>query len=319
MREDQQFLEKYKKDMRFEQVLQSINENLFIAETGLYKQLPEEKATIHIIGCPRSGTTLLNQLISSCMDVGYINNLIAVFWKAPVHGIILSKKLIGINYSSDYASDFGKTKSVSEPHEFTYFWSHHLKYNKIAQLPPEHDKNINWDHLRLVLTNMCDAFETSVVFKSLYLGWHMQPVLKVLPKTLFLLVERNILDNAWSLLQIRKKYFGTYSEWASIKPLQYEELKNLDPYQQVLGQVYYLNESYKKQIPKVPEENYLSISYNDLCINPQGILNKIIQKLDGLGVKQNVIQKPPECFINERKITNEDLAHLNNANEKFFG
>lgn len=318
MREDQQFLEQYKKNMEFEKILNSINENLFASETALYKELPEDKATIHIIGSPRSGTTLLNQIISSCMDVGYINNLIAAFWKTPVHGIVLSKKLIGINYNSDYSSDFGKTNSVFEPHEFTYFWSYLLKYNKIAQLPDKHDMNIDWQYLKLVLINMCNAFETSIVFKSLYLGWHMQSALKVLSKTLFLFVERDILDNAWSLLQIRKKYFGTYTEWASIKPLQYEDLINLDPYQQVIAQVHLLNKSYKKQLELIPSANFLTIKYEELCLHPQEVLNNIIQKLKGLNVQQKIIQKPPQYFRNERKIYKEELVHLNYAREEFF-
>ena len=315
MREDQQFLEQYKKSAEFEKVLQSINENLFIAETGLYKELPEEKSTIHIIGCPRSGTTLLNQLIGSCIDVGYINNLIAVFWKTPVHGIILSKKLIGIGYSSDYASDFGKTTSIAEPHEFTYFWNYVLNYNKIGQLPAEHDNNIDWNNLRLILTNMCNAFGTSIVFKSLFLGWHMQSALKVLHKTLFLFVERNILDNAWSLLQIRKKYFGTYDEWASIKPLQYEDLKKLNPYEQVIGQVYYLNQSYKQQLQNISTNNFISISYDELCSQPAKVLDNIVGKLEELGVKQNIIKMPPAFFKNERKINKEELMHLTKAYE----
>ena len=317
MREDQNFLEKFKKNAEFESVLQVLNDKLFQAEIDGYKSLTEERATIHIVGCPRSGTTLLNQLVSSCMDVGYINNLIAVFWKAPVHGILLSKKLLGLNYESDFSSDFGKTNSIMEPHEFTYFWSHFLKYNRIAQLPPAHDETIDWARLRLVLTNMCEAFQSSIVFKSFYLGWHMESFLKVMHKTLFLFVERNILDNAWSLLQIRKKYFGTYEEWASIKPIQFDDLKRLDPYEQVIGQVYYLNQSYKQQLQRISPDHFLIVPYEELCKRPNEFLHEIINKLDGLSVKQTLVKTAPTFFAHERKRDQKEWIRLNDAYEKF--
>ena len=318
MREEQQFLEQFKKDMGFEKILQSENENLFAAENALYQDLPEERATIHIIGSPRSGTTLLNQLISSCLDVGYINNFIAAFWKTPLHGIILSKKLIGLNYDSDYTSDFGKTNAITEPHEYTYFWCYFLKYNKIGQTPPEHDNEIDWQQLKLVLLNMCHAFKTSIVFKSLFLGWHMASVLKVLHKTLFILVERDITDNAYSLLQIRKKYFGTYNTWASIKPMQYEALSELNPFEQVIGQVYYLNESYKQQLNNISPDNFLHITYKEICASPATVLNSIIKKLEVLQVKQSIIKQPPAYFNSKSCISREDRMALQKAAHTFF-
>ena len=316
MREDQNFLEKFKKNPEFENVLHVLNESLFQAENDGYKNLPEEHATLHIVGSPRSGTTLLNQLVSSSTDVGYINNLIAAFWKTPVHGVLLSKKLLGLDYDSNFSSDFGKTNSISEPHEFTYFWSYFLKYHQIAQLTPEHDATIDWAHLRLVLVNMCRAFGTSIVFKSLYLGWHMESFLKVMHKTLFLFVERNILDNAWSLLQIRRKYFGTSQEWASIKPLQFDELKQLDPYEQVIGQVYYLNQSYKEQLQRISPDHYLTVSYEELCKYPNEFMNRIIKKLEVFSVKQTLVRKPPEFFSHERRIEKKEWIRLNEAYEK---
>ena len=302
MRKDQAFVDKYKKDASFENVLQSLNKNLQISEKTLYQDFPENYSSIHIVGSPRSGTTLLNQLISSCLDVGYINNFIATFYQAPVHGITLSKKLLGINYPSSFYSDFGKTQSIYEPHEFGYFWSDLLKYPEVAQMPPEHNQAINWAQIRLTLLNMCQAFGSSVAFKSLYLGWHMESVVQHLPKTLFIYIERDVIENALSLLRIRQKYFGTIDEWASIKPLGYESLLKKSPHEQVLEQVQQLNSSYSQQLALLQEKNKLSINYQDLCENPEQLLSNIIAKLDLLGVKQSIYQSPPGAF--SEQVTN---------------
>jgi Sulfotransferase family len=166
---------------------------------------------------------------------------------------------------------------------------------------------------------MCNIFGTSIVFKSLNLGWHMQSMVNVLPKTLFLFVKRDVIDTASSLLQARRKFFGSHEHWVSYKPLQYEELIRLNPYQQVIGQVYYLNKSYEQQIQQIAPQNYLEMTYPELCSNPMNILEKVQQKLNGLGVSQNIIQAPLEFFKNERKINAEDYKQLTMAYDEFFG
>ena len=104
MRKDQKLAEEYKKNQRFEDVLTSMNEQLSVSQDEILLDLQEKFATIHILGAPRSGTTLVSQLIPSELPIGYINNLIAAFWKAPIYGVELSKKLISEETFRDRAS-----------------------------------------------------------------------------------------------------------------------------------------------------------------------------------------------------------------------
>ena len=90
----------------------SLNENLQQAQKQLYNTITEDQTSIHIIGAPRSGTTLLSQLLLSFTQVGYINNLIAAFWNAPLYGIYLSKKLLPKAYISSFTSDYGATNNI---------------------------------------------------------------------------------------------------------------------------------------------------------------------------------------------------------------
>jgi ABC-type oligopeptide transport system ATPase subunit len=45
-----------------------------------------------IVGLPRSGTTLLSQLLAYSLDAGYTTNFAARFWLAPVHGLRLGRR-----------------------------------------------------------------------------------------------------------------------------------------------------------------------------------------------------------------------------------
>ena len=82
---------------------------------------------VFIIGLHRSGTTLLNQILAHTSNYGYINNIIARFWRAPVFGIQLSKQLIGEEREINFNSNYGKTNHISGPHEFSFFWHHWFK------------------------------------------------------------------------------------------------------------------------------------------------------------------------------------------------
>ena len=295
MRTEQQVTDAFSKNQEFENYLSLLNNSLFPAEQHLYKNYPEKYPTIHVIGAPRSGTTLVTQILSSFLSIGYINNLIAAFWKAPLVGIQLSKKLLGTDYISDFSSLFGRTKNIYEPHEFGYFWNAHLAYNDFQQKGSDHEKNIDWEKLRLILINITYAFEKPVLFKSFLAGFHAAHLYEVLPKTCFIYIRRNFINNALSIYNLRKKMLGDVNLWASIKPKQYNELKNENIYNQITGQVLYLEQEYLEQLKNVPADNKIIVNYEEVCKNPKEFLQSvknIIEKQDGpCEIKENIISE----------------------------
>ena len=67
--------EKYRKDSGDEDFLINLNDSLYRKERDSYQNLEIEYPLLFIFGLPRSGTTLISQVIAHCFDVGYINNL----------------------------------------------------------------------------------------------------------------------------------------------------------------------------------------------------------------------------------------------------
>ena len=61
----------------------------------------------------------------------------------------------------------------------------------------------------------------------------------MLGKIVLLHLDRHPFYNVQSLLLAREKYFGNRDGWYSIKPPEYEQLANLTPIEQVVGQVYH--------------------------------------------------------------------------------
>jgi hypothetical protein len=267
--------EAFRKDPEEERFLTELNESLQSLEEAGYRDLPERYATLHVIGVPRAGTTLATQLVAAHLDVGYINKLIAAFWKAPTAGIRLSRKLLPDSRPHAFASTFGLTRDVQEPHEFGYFWRWLLRYEDLSDLGDEHAETIDWHRVRRVLINMTWAFQRPIVFKSFWLGMHIRRIQSLLPKTCFLRVRRDPLETALSLLRMREEVLRSADAWASMKPKEYSWLRRESIPVQLAGQVLFLERMLDGQVASVGGRNVVESSYERLCEDPNRVIEEV--------------------------------------------
>ncbi len=287
--------QRFQKDPDRERFLAKLNRILApYQEEDYIENLPEQFPTVHVIGVPRSGTTLLTQLLSAHTDIGYINNLIAAFWKTPVYGIKLSAQVVPRGIGSSYQSEFGRTKGIGEPHEFGYFWSELLGYQDMCE--PVGEKAIDWERVRLVFTNMIYAYGSPIVFKSLLLGWHIPQMQATLPKTCWLHIRRNPIQNSLSLLEFRRQFLGSVERWGSLKPKEYSWLRQRPYWEQVVGQVYFLEKRYREQLRWIPKDNFISLTYQDLCHSPKTVLDQVLQMINRQGASVKMLSSPPDSF-----------------------
>ena len=114
----------YQRDDKAEHFLDRLNLNLTSIEP-LKDELPDRTwPLVFVLGLPRSGTTLLTQLLGHSLDVAVVNNLVARFWLAPVTGMRLSRIILGDEVHTNFLSDYGKTphphpkssKSIQKQH-----------------------------------------------------------------------------------------------------------------------------------------------------------------------------------------------------------
>lgn len=263
------------KDIAFSTVINSLNSVLKKAEPSLYVADKNPQTSIQVTGAPRSGTTLLTQLLLTNLDIGHISNLAAVFWDAPLFGIHISKQLLGKNYTSVLDSNFGSTKKINEPHEFSYFWKKQLNYPDFLQRTYDKNHTIDWEILKERLYQMSLAFNKPIVYKAFQFGFHAAEAVQQMPKTIFIHIERDLYQNAFSVLKLRRNMNGNEDDWASIKPIQFTELKKENKYRQIIGQILFLNFEYRKQLQNIPSENKMIVSYSELCMNTNMMLNSI--------------------------------------------
>ena len=286
----------FKPDLRDEQFLARLNDVLAPAEQADYEDLPEAYPTLHIIGVPRSGTTLLMQLVAAHLDVAYIDNLAAAFWRAPAYGLRLSDKLLGRRRTSTYESQYGRTSRIEEPHEFGRFWLELLGYDEMIDRGAEYEERIDWKRVSLVLRNMTHAVRRTVAFKSFLLAMHLRCVQELLPKTCWVRIRRDPTENALSLLQLRRQYLASEDVWGGIKPREFSWLKDEPVYRQVAGQVFYVEQAMTRQIEAVGQHNVLELRYDEVCANPRQALAAIQDLLARNGATVEMLSDPPRDF-----------------------
>lgn len=272
---------------------------------------------IFIIGAPRSGTTLINQLFAGCTDIGYVSNLMAAFWNAPVAGALLSRRWANDRYFSGN-SYFGQTKDIREPHEFGAFWRDMLSMDSMHQPSDSSIKFIDWNELELTLTKINMVFSKPVIYKAFHLMWFIKEINKKMPNSKWIWIKRNTIDNAGSILNLRRHLNSNIYQWASAKPLGIENYLNRDPYIEVIAQVELINYWIDSQLKDVSPRNWTTVSLESLIENTGQQFAEITRwgevELDQFSMKKsNQIIKNK----NKNKIRDFDLKKLNQAYEKF--
>ena len=270
-------LKSFKKDEFLEEIFLEMNKKLLKNKIAINHE--HNFPTLFIFGLPRSGTTLSYQIISQCLDIGYINNLIARFWLAPEYGIALSKLFPNDNIS--YDSNYGKTNNIFGPHEFAYFWHNWLNIKSEDDMLSFDgiNENIKWDKLGDSVRSMQNLFNSGIVFKTMFTANYIENFSKTFNNPIFIYLERDIFDVAISILKAREKYYGDKNKWWATFPPNYKDLKNLSFDKQISGQVTSLKKIYSEVLNKVPKDKVIKISYEKICNNPNFILEKINEVL----------------------------------------
>jgi hypothetical protein len=285
----------YYKDPDQEKRIFEMNRVLFESEFRGYKNEGVMYPFLFVFGVPRSGTTVSAQILANCLDVGYINNLVARFYLAPLHGLAISDSL-HIQKQISYKSEYASTEGIADLHEFGYFWRYWLKKETVHDFThaTEKEGDIDWAGLHRTLCSIQQAFSKPVVFKNMFGAYHIKKLCAQLEKVVFIYIERDDLDTAISILDARKKFYKDLNIWWSNIPPEFDRLKDLDYWRQIAGQIHYLKAFYSRQIQSVDEKHVIQLNYEDICTRPREQLVKIqTHILRYFGYEIKIVDQPP--------------------------
>lgn len=299
----------FQRNERLEVLLSELNGVLGDAEKRIGK-LPERPAypVVLVVGAPRSGTTLLVQWLAASGLFAVPTNLLSRFFGAPYIGARIQQLLTDPAYNHqnelgdpaamevDYASHVGKTKGMLQPNEFWYFWRRFIPNTDPEWITPEQEQLIDRSGFLAGIAAIEAAFSKPFASKGIILQYNLTCLQRILGKVLFVHTRRHPFFNIQSLLKARRDYFGDEHRWFSVKPREYDRLKDLDPVEQVAGQVYFTRQSIDNELAAMDERYGLIVDHESFCASPGEYYDRLRQKLSVLGYDMKGSYRGPKRF-----------------------
>lgn len=257
----------------------------------LNKNLKLKWAPIFIIGVPRSGTTLLYQLLINSLKFAYIPNIANHFYMCPITATKCGKKFCK-EYRSSFSSKYGFEKGCMSPSEAGNIWNRwfpHEKWEGFNYTPVGYLSAKARRDFYSIVAHHERIFDAPFLTKNV--KWSVRlPVLKEVFQNIKLIhVKRDPVDSALSLLQIRRK-LGV--NWWSVIPKEVNQITKLTDIEQVAYQVYYVEKDIWDDIKLYGFNQVHTVIYKDLCENTQDELDKIFQFIFDKNFSNNDFQYP---------------------------
>ena len=272
-------LPKYQPNRFAEQFTECINEKLSgLDELIVKKSSVDYRPSIIITGVPRSGTTVISQLLPARYNLGYVSNLMARFYKVPLTGAWLQQQLIPheIHFLREFWSHHGVTQRIFEPHEFGYFWSQYLNFGFNCH-QPKNDKEIeqlNFIGLDKVLAQLSTVFGRPAAYKCSIAPFLIRSF--VLHMNVFLVhIIRDREKTVQSILNIREERLGDQTKWWSIRPCGWQKLLDKPPIEQVEWQYDRVVDAIRKGSIGFENKIY-ELTLEDLVNSPEMVLEDLM-------------------------------------------
>lgn len=285
-----------------------------------YKNKTSLYNPVFIIGVPRSGSTLLYQLITKFFDVSYINNFVYAARENIYYGFIFSNIFFKNKKHNSFNSDYGTTykSGLNAPNEGGMIWNKWFSEDEVY-----FDNNSLSEEKKNDLKNIIKAilikYNKPFVIKNLMFSQRLKVIKEIFPDAKIIHIKRLPEYNAQSIYKARKK-LNMSDEWWSTKPQNYKELLNLSLIEQSASQVYYIEKQINEDLKLFDSNNILTINYENLLIdyNKQlGIISnflnleindlEVVKIIDGNKVKINKSE-----FTKLKKVVN---SLKNNADD----
>ncbi|MBD3418449.1 hypothetical protein GF412_05730 [Candidatus Micrarchaeota archaeon] len=287
---------------------------LKIFEANILKRLADVNShpPMFIIGPPRSGTTLLYQVLVNRYKLAYFSNFSANFPQTPIAALWIENTLFPKgNTKNAYTSKYGITKGWQGPHECGEFWYRWFPRGKYVYVAPGETSKVHLNELARNVTGMSKVTQSSVIFKNVYNSMRIAPIVEALPQASFLVCRRNLVDTAQSILSSREDTRDEISWW-SLPPKEIDVIKTHPYWEQVVEQVYYTYQQIMEDRIRFGRDRFLSIKYETLCRDTYSVLDKVEAFLISRGVKLEAYKDVPREFqmSTGQKVSDQDYQRI---------
>jgi hypothetical protein len=281
-----------------------------------YGNTEPESPCLFILGPPRSGSTIIYQLLTALLDVAYIDNLSNLAWENPFTGFQISRLFLRDRPHSSFRSQYGQTSQdgLHAPAEalFPYKWFPKGKhYTELDDLDETRIRDF-----RKTIFSILNVAKKPLVIKNLSFSLRLQVLRAILPDSRYIVVRREPLFTAQSLLLTMRTNPPESGKVWGILPKDYEKISGLEPHELVVRQIYMIEEQIIDDLKQVDQGKVLYIDYEDL----ESGLNPILEEVRSLlGIETQTDRGMPVPAFharNEVRISGHDLKLIQEQIQK---
>lgn len=321
----------FQRNEKLESLLKELNRLLAPIEEAVLGAFKTPRYPLmFVVGCGRSGTTLMMQWLARTGFFTYPSNLISRFYDAPYIGAKIQQLLLDPEYNfndeiCDFSRDFdfnsrlGKTRGALAPNEFWYFWRRFFTFGENQHLSAASLEKVDTRTFLSELSAFESVADKPVVMKAMIINWIIPFIQTIYDRILFIYMKRHPFYNIQSLLESRKKFFNSEDRWYSFKPPQYHSLKSLPAVDQVAGQVFYTNQAIEKGLARISHTNWLAVDYSAFCQNPGSWFEHLRETLANLDYRPAWTSPADLHFdhTNQIRVTDQRRDQIIEAYERF--
>ncbi len=277
----------------------------FLEPLLLRRSFATDKPQLFILGLPRSGTTLVYQYIVHRLNVAYFTNGVGRYPYSPFCITAWQKWRYG-HYQSSFQNRFGKTDAPLEPREAGGFWGRFFDmeaYIRYDDIPPATQQSLQ----KSIAAIQHLYGNTAFVNKNVKHMLRLDALAHIFPRSLFLVVERNLAEVGLSVLHARCTLLQNPHDWWSVRPPDYEQIKTLPVVEQIAHQLLSLQQKMTADLAQIDTSRIIYIPYATFCQEPEYLINQIYQPLDSPGYRNPPV---PSFMLSQRKPKNEQEQQL---------
>ncbi|WP_417462994.1 sulfotransferase [Kordiimonas sp.] len=240
-------------------------------EVALTTRGREEECQIcFIIGPPRSGTTLLFELLTTEFECAYFSNIAQRLYRCPVAATWLDKSAIK-GRTGSFDSAYGQLSGHAAPSENGRIWRYWMP--GASPYFAEGD-GLEIKEMRQKIAGLCRILGSPMIVKYLHFQSEIPRIIECFPNAVFIHIERDWAENVRSILRARQKLNpNSHRQWFSTRPEGWEKYVDCDPVIQACAQVALCHAESQKNIPV--SDKTIHIQYEELCEEQGASLQKV--------------------------------------------
>lgn len=263
------------------------------------------RPVLFVTGPPRSGTTLLHQLLIRNLPVAYVTNLASLLPRSAQAGAFPLTAAIA-NEKVRLESYYGRTRALFGPSDGLEFWDRWFgddRRTMPTQLTPVAAASMGRFFARLE-----QGSGRPVVAKNNNLIASAHLVADAMPTARFVCLRRDPIYLAQSLLKARNDIHGSRDISYGIDESNAAAAKAADPLEDVWRQVDLYQDLQDQQVKRLGPDRFMVVSYEELCADPQAVVARLGRTTFDLDCLGSTIE--PMRASRKRSLTEAEFSRL---------